>query len=348
MFKKIILLTILVAILAFSFSCQRNSQSSKKTSQTKKIAKNSVTLSKGEIASLRAFFKPLPAFMTDDNKRPNEKLLSLGEKLYFEKKLSLANDISCNSCHGLDTFGVDNKPTSPGHKNQLGDRNSPTVYNAALHIAQFWDGRAKDVEAQALGPILNPVEMAMPSEEAVIAKLKADSVYPDLFKAAFPEDEDSLTYDNIGKAIGAFERTLVTPSRYDKFLQGDDTALTFEEQAGLLTFQKTGCVACHMGATLGGTQYQKLGLVKPYKTKDTGRFNETKKDVDKMVFKVPSLRNISKTGPYLHDGSIESLDEMVKLMAEYQLGKDLSDEHTKSIVAFLNSLTGELPEKYRK
>ena len=278
----------------------------------------------------------------------NEGKIALGKKLYFDTKLSLANDISCNSCHDLSNYGVDSKATSPGHKGQLGDRNSPTVYNAASHIAQFWDGRAKDVEEQALGPVLNPVEMAMPSEEAVLERLKADKDYPGMFKAAFPEDKDPVTFVNMGKAIGAFERTLTTTSRFDKYQAGDKSVLTAEEIAGYQKFQSTGCTTCHFGKDFGGSMYQKLGLVKPYPTEDTGRFKHTGNEADKYFFKVPSLLNIAKTGPYFHDGSIKTLNEAVKIMAEYQLGRDLSDEDVKSIVTFLNSLTGELPKEFAK
>ena len=274
--------------------------------------------------------------------------IALGKKLYFDTQLSLANDISCNSCHDLSAYGVDSKATSPGHKGQLGDRNSPTVYNAALHIAQFWDGRAKDVEEQALGPVLNPVEMAMPSEDAVIERLKADKDYPEMFKAAFPDEKEPLTFVNMGKAIGAFERTLITTSRFDKYEAGDRSALTAEEIAGYQKFQATGCTTCHFGKTFGGSMYQKLGLVKPYATEDTGRHKHTGNEADKYFFKVPSLLNIAKTGPYFHDGSIKTLEEAVKIMAEYQLGRDLSDDDVKSIVIFLNSLTGDLPKEFAK
>jgi cytochrome c peroxidase len=272
--------------------------------------------------------------------------VALGKQLYFETRLSKNHDLSCNSCHGLDTYGVDNKPTSPGHKGQLGSRNSPTVYNAAFHSTQFWDGRAKDVEAQALGPILNPVEMAMKDEAAVLAVLRSIPEYVAAFKAAFPADKDAVTYANVGKAIGAFERTLVTTSRWDKYLAGDDDALTGAERAGLAKFLDTGCNTCHASPTVGGRDFKKLGLVKPWATelKDNGRFDATKDAADKHVFKVPSLRNIEKTAPYFHDGSVKTLEEAVKLMAHHQLGKDLSSAEVESIVTFLKSLTGELPK----
>lgn len=289
--------------------------------------------------SYKSLFKPLPKVEIDSI---NENKIKLGRKLYFEKRLSKASDISCNSCHQLDSYGVDGKQFSEGDEKQLGGRNSPTVYNAALHFLQFWDGRAKDVEEQALGPILNPVEMAMESEQQVVDRIKEDKEYQELFKIAFLGAENPLTFKNIGNAIGAFERTLLTPSRFDEYLQGEDSAITDKEKAGMKLFVETGCTACHNGATLGGNMFQKLGLVKAYPTKDIGRAEVTGKDYDKYFFKVPSLRNIEKTGPYFHDGSIKTLEEAVSVMASYQLGKDLEKQEIQSIMDFLNSLTAEI------
>ncbi|MEY4700958.1 MAG: hypothetical protein RL326_1145, partial [Pseudomonadota bacterium] len=271
----------------------------------------------------------------------NPAKVALGRSLYFDTRLSKDQKLSCNSCHKLDTFGVDNEPTSPGNAGERGGRNSPTVYNAALHVAQFWDGRANNVESQALGPILNPIEMAMASEAAVLDRLKKDKKTVDAFKAAFPGEAQPVTYINAGKAIGAFERTLLTPSRFDDFLKGNNDALSAQEKKGGELFVKTGCAACHNGATIGGQMYQKLGLVKEYDTKDMGRFEVTKQEADKKLFKVPSLRNVAKTGPYFHDGSVKTLDQAVSLMAEYQLGKQLSNEEVGDIVTFLGSLTGD-------
>ena len=220
--------------------------------------------------------------------------------LFFEPRLSKSQKISCNSCHDLATYGVDNQPTSDGHKGQMGDRNSPTVYNAAAHFAQFWDGRAADVEAQAKGPVLNPVEMAMPAEPVVVKVLESMPEYVDAFTRAFPDDKKPVTYDNMARAIGAFERKLMTPSRWDAFLKGDQTALTPEEKVGFKTFIDAGCQTCHSGALLGGTLYQKMGLVKPFpRSADPGRAKVTKTAADQGVFKVPSLRNIEKTGAVL-------------------------------------------------
>ena len=274
--------------------------------------------------------------------------VDLGRMLYFDKRLSLANDLSCNSCHQLDKFGVDNEKTSAGHKGQRGDRNSPTVYNAAFHFAQFWDGRAADVEAQAKGPILNPVEMAMPSEPEVIARLQAVEGYRKAFAAAFPGEEQPINYDNLARAIGAFERKLVTPSPFDDFLAGDDTALTTEQQQGLAVFLDTGCTVCHNGAVLGGQMYQKLGLVKPYPTQDPGRAKITGNEAERGYFKVPSLRNIEKTAPYFHDGSVATLEQASRLMAEHQLGRELPATDVTKLVAFLGSLTGKVDADYTR
>lgn len=294
-----------------------------------------------------ALFPPLPKVAEDLTNPVTPEKVKLGEKLYFEKRFSKSGTLSCNSCHDLARYGVDNEPTSPGHEGKRGERNSPTVYNAAVHAFQFWDGRAKSVEEQALGPILNPVEMGMASEGDVLAVLHKDAEYQKLFKAAFPSDKDPLVFENVGKAIGAFERTLMTPSRFDAYIQGDKSALTEMEVKGFERFKATGCTTCHMGTGIGGMMFQKLGLVKPYPTEDTGRHAVTGNEADKYMFKVPSLRNVAHTGPYFHDGSVKTLEEAVKIMAEYQLGKTLSDEETKEIVTFLNALTGEIPEKYR-
>ena len=296
----------------------------------------------------RAFagvFKALPENMFLEGKIPSQAKIDLGKKLYLETALSKNKDLSCNSCHKIDSYGVDNKPTSDGTNGQKGTRNSPTSFNAAIHIAQFWDGRAKDVEEQALGPILNPVEMSMSSDSEVVDRIAATPEYVAMFKTVYPDQSNPISYKNIGDAIGAFERTLVTPSRFDKFLEGSDGALTKEEQEGMVVFAQTGCITCHNGVGIGGGMYQKLGLVKPYQTTDLGRYEVTKLESDKYVFKVPSLRNIEKTAPYFHDGSITKLEDAVKLMASHQLGKELSSKEVGKIVTFLKSLTGDLKKE---
>jgi len=294
-------------------------------------------------------YGPLPDVMDSKDNPVTDAKVELGRMLYYDKRLSKNHDISCNSCHKLDAYGVDGEPTSPGHKKQRGTRNSPTVYNAAGHLAQFWDGREPDVEAQAKGPILNPVEMAMPSNKVVLRVLRSIPAYGEAFKKAFPDDKKPITYDNLGRAIGAFERKLVTPSRWDKFLGGDKSALSDDEKKGFMAFTQTGCPTCHSGVYVGGAMFQKLGLVKPWPSdKDQGRFEATKKDADKMFFKVPSLRNIEKTGPYFHDGSVADLSKAVAMMAEHQLNKTLGADEIASIVTWLKALTGPLPEAYIK
>lgn len=268
--------------------------------------------------------------------------VKLGRELFFEKKLSANNTQSCNSCHAVDQNrgGVDNEPTSPGAFGKRGGRNSPTVLNAGFHIAQFWDGRAKTLEDQAKGPVLNPGEMAMPSEAAVIEKLKAEKKYVGAFKKAFPGEADPITYDNFAKAVGAFERTLRTHDRFDDFLKGDDKALTAAELKGLDTYLSIGCTTCHTGPLLGGNDYKKLGILNAYEnTADKGRIEVTKEDYDEFVFKVPSLRNIALTAPYFHDGTQKTLEETVQKMAWLQLGKKLTDDETRDLSAFLRALS---------
>ncbi len=294
-------------------------------------------------------FQPLPAVAAGAAGPPSEELIALGRMLYYDPRLSKSQKISCNSCHDLSKYGVDNEPTSEGHKGQKGDRNSPSVYNAALQFAQFWDGRATDVEEQAKGPILNPVEMAMPSDKLVLAVLKSIPEYVEAFRRAFPNDKDPITMDNVARAIGAFERKLLTPARWDKFLAGDEQALTPQEKAGLNVFLDSGCQACHSGVLLGGDMFQVLGVMKPYPDQsDPGRYRVTQKESDRMVFKVPPLRNVEKTGPYFHNGKVATLEQAVEEMADYQLGKRLSRREVEYIVAFLKSLTGELPKDYIK
>jgi len=339
----------LAATVALGAGC---GESSKSTPNATGTATASATASPDALPKLDrskhlTVFAKLPEkFESQDNPITPEKV-ELGRMLYFEKRLSKGHGLSCNSCHDLAKFGVDNQPTSEGHKKQRGDRNSPTVYNAAGHIAQFWDGRAETVEAQASGPMMNPVEMAMASPEAVVKTLTSMPEYVEAFEKAFPDVEDPISLDNAARAIGAFERKLVTPGRFDAFIGGDDEALTEEEKTGLAVFVETGCTTCHNGPAVGGKLYQKLGLVEPWPNQDDlGRFKETKDEKDKMFFKVPSLRNIAKTGPYFHDGSVAELGKAVDMMAKHQLGKTLTPAEKKALLAFLNALTGELPKGY--
>jgi cytochrome c peroxidase len=297
----------------------------------------------------QGLFAVLPANADNPENPLTEEKIALGKKLYYDTALSKDGNNSCNSCHNLSTYGVDNLKTSPGDKGEFGNRNSPTVLNAAFHTTQFWDGRAKDVEEQATGPIVNPVEMAIPSPEFIVNKLNKNDEYVELFAKVFPEDK--ITFENIGKAIAAFERTLITPSDFDEYLAGEVTALTDKEKEGLKTFMDAGCITCHNGAQLGGNMFQKFGVHKPYweatgsEVVDEGKFEVTSNESDKYFFKVPGLRNIEKTWPYFHDGSVESLDEAVAIMADVQLNKQLTDEEIENITAFLKTLTGEVPEE---
>ena len=301
-----------------------------------------------EPAMMKAF-PPLPAVVPGSQGAPSNDLVQLGRMLFFEPRLSKSQKISCNGCHDLTTYGVDGQPTSDGHKGQKGDRNSPTVYNAAAHFAQFWDGRAADVEAQAKGPVLNPVEMAMPGESKVVEMLESMPEYVAVFTRAFPGSKEPITYDHMATAIGAFERKLMTPSRWDALLRGDQNALTAEEKIGFRTFVDSGCSGCHSGMLLGGSMYQRMGVVKAFaRSADPGRMKVTHAEWDRAMFKVPSLRNIEKTGPYFHDGQTTTLQQAVREMGEYQLGATLSDQQAKEITDFLKALTGTIDPEYIK
>ena len=292
------------------------------------------------LAEARDVFAPLPDKMPG-SENDTEALIALGKQLYFETAISVNRTQSCNSCHRLDEKlgGVDNLPTSKGAEGEFGGRNSPTTLNAGFHIAQFWDGRAADLAEQAKGPVLNPIEMGMANEEAVLARLE-EAGYGARFKAVFPKAEQALTYDNYAEAVAAFERTLITRDRFDDFLGGKLDALTAAEADGLKQFIEIGCIDCHNGALLGGDSYEQMGQANAYANKeDLGRFDVTKDEGDKYVFKVPSLRNIALTHPYFHDGKAETLADAVKQMTWLQLDEELSEGQVASIVAFLGSLT---------
>ncbi len=278
---------------------------------------------------------------TDADNPPTQAQIDLGRMLYYDTRLSVAGDVSCNSCHDLQKWGVDNKRVSPGHEQQLGDRNSPTVYNAGLQKAQMWRGQFADLVEQAAGPIMNPVEMAMADEAAVLAAVKGVEGYGPLFAAAFPGEGDAITMPHIQQAIAAFEGGVTTSDAFDAYQGGDLDALTEQQKRGLDTFVEVGCATCHNGAGLGGQMFMKIGLVNAYETEDLGRYTVTENEADRYVFKVPQLRNVAKTGPYFHDGKVGTLSKAVKLMAYHQLGKDLTGEQTADIVAFLESLTGK-------
>lgn len=297
-------------------------------------------------AEMLQIFGTLPEEATPTDYEMTEPLVDLGRMLYYEQRLSVNGNMSCNTCHGLNNYGMDGLRFSFGHAGNPVGRNSPSVYNAALHISQFWDGRAPTVEEQAKGPILAGGEMGMPNPEAVEEVLKGIPGYLPFFEAAFPGDPDPINYDHVGQAIGAFERRLITPGRFDQFLAGDEDALTDREKKGLALFLDTGCAACHNGPALGGGMYSTLGAREPYTTNDLGRYLVTGNENDRYAFKVPSLRNIAVTGPYLHDGSIPTMESMVQLMVRHQLGKELTLDEVNDIVTFMRSLTGEIPMDY--
>lgn len=299
-------------------------------------------------------FKRLSDKAENPNNPTSVEKVKLGHALYFDTRLSKEGNISCNSCHNLATFGVDNLPVSPGDDGTLGGRNSPTVLNAALHSMQFWDGRARDVEEQAGMPILNPVEMAIPSRDFLVNRLRGIELYQQMFKEAYPNDPNPISYTNIENAIAAFERELLTPSRFDKYLAGDKSALSVQEKKGLMSFILVGCTSCHSGELLGGNSFQRFGVYDDYwkhtnsKNIDKGLAEVTGKELDEYLFKVPSLRNVEKTWPYLHDGSMEDLQATIDLMGTLQLNKKLTKEQINNIEAFLKSLTGNVPKDFQK
>jgi len=336
---KNLFIPVITAIVVLTFAC--NNKQSK--DQVSGLNADSVLM------LAKNLFQPLPdEAVNPGNAVTTEKVL-LGKTLYYDNRLSLNNTESCNTCHNLATFGVDNKPTSPGDNGKLGSRNSPTVLNAALHFVQFWDGRMKDVEEQAGGPVMNPVEMSMPDEKEVMARLTKNEGYKKMFEAAFPDDKQPVSFTNMRNSIAAFERTLLTPSKFDKFLGGDLSVLNDQELKGCKAFIEAGCTACHMGPLLGGNMFQKYPLFGTHKeltgstVDDFGKMAATKTEADKYFFKVPSLRNIVETWPYLHDGSVKELDKTVQIMAKGQLNKELTPEQTSEITAFMKALTGEVP-----
>ncbi|WP_439102858.1 cytochrome-c peroxidase [Congregibacter sp.] len=268
----------------------------------------------------------------------------IGKQLFFDPRLSKSGFLSCNSCHNLSMGGADNLPSSVGHAWHQGPINSPTVLNSAYNLAQFWDGRAADLQEQAAGPIANPGEMAQPHNVAleVIASIPG---YVESFSNSYGDDRIDL--ERVTEVIAEFERTLVTPnSRFDQWLTGNKQAITEEELEGYQLFKGNGCAGCHNGPAVGATLYQKMGLVKAYETDNPalGRYAVTGRDSDRMVFKVPTLRNIELTYPYFHDGKVSTLEEAVQIMGEIQLGRRFSESDTAKIVAFLKTLTGEQPD----
>lgn len=274
----------------------------------------------------------------------NAAAVDLGKKLFFDPRLSKSGFISCNSCHNLSMGGSDNLTSSIGHQWQQGPINSPTVLNSSLNLAQFWDGRAKDLKEQAGGPIANPDEMAF-THELAVDMLASIPAYRSEFKQAFKTEPISL--EQVTTAIAAFEETLVTPNaRFDQWLNGNTKAITKDEIAGYQLFKTSGCVSCHNGPAVGGNSFQKMGVVEAYKAKTTaqGRSAVTGKDADRFNFKVPTLRNVELTYPYFHDGGANTLTEAVDTMGRLQLGRKFNPDENAKIVAFLKTLTGDQPK----
>jgi cytochrome c peroxidase len=294
-------------------------------------------------------FKPIPSVMpaVKDNAVTHEKV-ELGKMLFFDPRLSASEIISCNTCHNLGTGGVDAGPTSVGHGWQKGPRRAPTVYNAVFNVAQFWDGRAADLKAQAKGPVQASVEMNA-TPDHVIKTLTSMADYVAMFKKAFPNEASPVTFDNFAKAIEAFEATLITPAApFDQFLEGDANALNAQQKAGLKLFMDKGCSSCHNGINVGGQDYFPFGVTeKPgadvLPSADKGRFAVTKTASDEYVFRAAPLRNVALRAPYFHSGQVWSLKQAVGVMGEAQLGTKLTDKEESDIVAFLDSLTGQLP-----
>lgn len=276
--------------------------------------------------------------------------VALGKSLFQDVRLSRDDSIACASCHDLKKFGDDGRQASLGVGGALGSVNAPSVFNASLNFAQFWDGRAATLEEQAAGPVHNPLEMAS-DWATVIAKLQADVSFSSDFRRVYPE---GITAANLADAIATFERTLLTEnSPFDRFLRGDAQALDAKAKLGYQRFRDLGCASCHQGVNIGGNMFQRFGIMEDYLNSvarrrppiqaDLGRFNVTGLEVDRQVFKVPSLRNVAETAPYFHDGSAASLEEAIAIMGRYQLGRNLSQEEIDSLAAFLKSLTGDRP-----
>lgn len=297
-----------------------------------------------------AVFKPIPDQVSEvRGKLVSQPQAVLGHKLWFDPRLSSSHVISCNSCHNLAIGGSDNVPTSIGHGWQKGPRNSPTVLNAVFNAAQFWDGRAKDLQEQAKGPVQASVEMNS-TPERVVATLKSIPEYVAEFEKAFPNDNDPVSFDNMAYALEAFEVSLVTPnSPFDRFLAGDDAALDAKQKQGLALFMDSGCAACHNGVNVGGQGYFPFGVIKKPGAEilpegDKGRFAVTNTANDEYVFRAAPLRNVALTPPYFHSGEVWELEQAVAIMGDSQLGRELSDGEVGAITAFLHSLTGEQPK----
>jgi cytochrome c peroxidase len=294
-------------------------------------------------------FGSLPQVMLSEKNPVTPEKVKLGKILFYETRISVDGTVSCARCHPIGLYGADGLRKAIGNNSKVNPRNAPTIFNAAGQISAHWIGNRTDVEDQAKQSVIGPLSFGMPSYEAVERRLSEIKGYLDLFKKAFPKDNDPITVDHFSKAVGAFERTLVTPSRFDAFVKGDQTALTGPQKRGLKTFMETGCIMCHSSAYVGGQMYQKFGVFESYwqhtksKDVDEGRYVVTKNESDKYVFKVPVLRNVEMTSPYFHDGSVDRLHDAVWVMGKIQMGRDLTRSQVEDILLFLRSLTGNIP-----
>jgi len=307
----------------------------------------------GEEALLKqakSIFGPLAQVMSSEKNPITPEKVKLGKILFYETRISVDGTVSCARCHPIGLYAADGLRKAVGNNCKINPRNAPTILNAAGQISAHWIGNRADVEDQAKQSVIGPPSFGMPSYEAVENKLKEIRGYTDLFEKAFPGEANPITVDNFAKSVGAFERTLVTPSAFDAFVKGDRSALKALQKRGLKAFMEIGCMTCHSSAYFGGQMYEEFGVVEPYwkYTKsdpiDEGRYAVTKSEADKYVFKVPVLRNVEKTAPYFHDGSVGKLENAVWIMGKIQLGKDLGKTQVEDVVTFLKSLTGKIPE----
>jgi cytochrome c peroxidase len=298
----------------------------------------------------KQIFSPLPQVMVSEKNPITSEKVKLGKILFYESRISVDGTVSCIKCHPISLYGADGLKKSIGNNCKVNPRNAPTIFNAAAQISAHWIGNRTDVEDQAKQSVIGPHSFGLPSYETLEKKLKEIKGYNHLFKRAFPKEDNPITVDNFAKAVGVFERTLVTPSPFDAFLKGSKAALKEKEKRGLKTFIEAGCTACHSGQYLGGQMYQKFGIVEPYwkysksEMIDEGRYAVTKNELDKYLFKVPVLRNVAKTAPYFHDGSVDKLEDAILIMGKVQFGRDLTRPQIEDMISFLISLTGKISE----
>ncbi len=297
-----------------------------------------------------AYISPLPSFDIDNKSDLEVLRINLGKKLFLDSLLSFNQTQNCSTCHILDKYGVDNKRVSEGDNGRTGTRNTPTIYNASLQFAQFWDAHVKTIEEQASGPLFGTDEMGLPDTTFLINRLKNESNYLVLFDLAYPDKDTTITIETIVNSLGEFQKTLITSGdRFDKYLKGDYNAISQQEKSGLNLFIDKGCIPCHSGSLIGGNMEQKFSIYGYYWDYtgstffDKGKYKHTKEDNDKFVFKVPSLRNVTMTYPYFHDGSVDNLAKAIQIMAQSELNTTLTEEEVEDIEAFLGSLTGEIP-----